>query len=169
MFLVSDALEKRQAKIRGFLTAGEPAIAILLAAADCERTVRRAILALGVTPTKELRFRLGRPRPKPSEVLPTRKRYKSSIEGYNDAWNDELARFKLRLLGDLGDRDQIRNAFQLRHDLVHGDVGTTGTEYARKRVECLLAFTSSVSRFARDNGADLERNLPRRLKPRSLN
>ena len=54
MFLVSDKLDGRRAKIRGFLEK-EPAIAVLLAAADFEWTIRRAILLLGKDSTTEIR------------------------------------------------------------------------------------------------------------------
>ncbi len=51
MFLVSDTLEERSAKIHRFIAEREPAIAVLLAAVDCERTIRRAVMSLGTTPT----------------------------------------------------------------------------------------------------------------------
>lgn len=174
MFLVTDSLNKRQEKIQVFLQEGEHAIAVLLAAADCERTLRRAILALGVTPTRELAYQLGRPRPRnenPSSTKNARanKSYRSSLDGYAAAWDVELARFSSPLLKDVvAPSDTLRKAFQLRHDLVHGDRGTTGREYARTQVERLLSATSAVHKFALANGVDLEKPLKRRLKPRTL-
>ncbi len=58
MFLVRDRIEARHEKIRTFMGSDDAAIAVLLAAADFERTVRRAILALGNTPTKQLRTKV---------------------------------------------------------------------------------------------------------------
>ncbi len=170
MFLVTDKLETRRAKILGFLDRGEPAIAVLLAAADCERTVRRAILALGVTPTRELQHRLGRPRPKDwIAPIPKPPKYASSIRGYHKAWSVELCRLKRDLLDDVaGPAETLHAAFQLRHDLIHGDKGTTGTDFARARVERLLNATAAVSGFAREHGADLEKPMRKRSKSRKV-
>jgi hypothetical protein len=57
-FLVTDDLDARENRIMGFLEEREPVIAILLAAADFERTVRRAILGLSTEPTKKIRKKL---------------------------------------------------------------------------------------------------------------
>ena len=54
MFLINDTMEERHQTIRSFLSS-DPMIAVILAAADFEWTVRRAILALGTLPTKEIR------------------------------------------------------------------------------------------------------------------
>ena len=54
MFLVADNRNDRDLLIKSYFDA-EPAISILLAAADFEWTVRRAILALGKSPTKHIR------------------------------------------------------------------------------------------------------------------
>jgi hypothetical protein len=59
MFLIRDSVESRHAKIIKFLSEGEASISLLLAVIDLERTLRRTILALGSTPTKELGQRLG--------------------------------------------------------------------------------------------------------------
>jgi hypothetical protein len=167
MFLVTDDLITREDKIRGFIKR-EPAIAVLLAAADCERTIRRAILALGVTPTLELQHRLGRPRPVGWRApTPRPKKYASSIKGYNEAWSDELGHLKQPLLdGVAGSERTLRVAFQLRHDLIHGDKGTTGIGYARKQVERLLEATAKVTAFAEEHGVDLHMRLKRRIKAR---
>jgi hypothetical protein len=61
MFLVKDTIKKRHEKIRSFLEK-EPAIAVLLSAADFGWTVRRVILACGSSPIRDLRERkLGGP------------------------------------------------------------------------------------------------------------
>jgi len=170
MFLVTDSIETRQRKIRQFLRRGEPAIAVLLAAADCERTMRRAILSLGTTPTRELAHRLGRKRPKGYVApAPTPPHYGSSIKGYAKAWKQEVSPFwGLELKGDvIEDWDSLAKAFQLRHDLIHGDTGTTGQDYAEVQVEALLAATERVHKAAFDRGYDLEKPLRRRLRPRA--
>ena len=93
MFLVSDIPAQRRGKIQSFLENDEPAIAVLLAAADCERTIRRAILSLGKTPTRELALRLGRKEldnrnsTAGTQEKATHPYYGSSLKGYNKAWN----------------------------------------------------------------------------------
>jgi len=59
MFLVKDSVADRQKKIESFLNDGEPSNALLLAVIDLERTLRRSILALRCTRTKELNTRMG--------------------------------------------------------------------------------------------------------------
>lgn len=170
MFLVSDDLGVREHKIRGFLERGEPAIAVLLGAADCERTIRRAILSLGSSPTLELAYQLGRPRPRgwvpPSPRPP---KFSSSLSGYSMAWATEVKpRFGVDLEGGLvKDWQPLKKAFQLRHDLIHGDTGTTGLGYARSQVEVILAATRVVHEFAKSRGYDLIHPLRKRLRPRT--
>jgi hypothetical protein len=53
--LVSDTQENRHAQIRRLLVDQKAVIAVLLAAADVEWTIRRAIIALGTSPTAYLR------------------------------------------------------------------------------------------------------------------
>jgi hypothetical protein len=169
VFLVTDSILRRRKTIESFLDRKEPVIAVLLAAADCERTIRRAILNMGTTATKELAHRLGRPRPK-GYVSPVPKppKYGSTIDGYAKAWDTEvLPRLQKKLKGDvITDWDELKRAFQLRHDLIHGDTGNCGVEYARKRVDALLAASAAVDRTAREQKYDLCRPIRRRLKDR---
>ncbi len=168
MFLVATDIEQRVAKVRRFHAEGESAIAVLLAAADCERTIRRAVLAMGTTPTKELAFRLGRRKPASDKSSkPRQPKYRSSIEGYNEAWAAEVTpRFGVRLAHELiRDWDGLHHAFQLRHELIHGDRGRPSADYAGKKIEVLLAATTAVHTFALGNGVNLTNPLPRRLRP----
>jgi hypothetical protein len=71
-FLVTDDLDARKKRIMGFLEEKEPVIAILLAAADFERTVRRAIRGLSEI--------------QPSEVKKKIERDYGSFKKYPDAW-----------------------------------------------------------------------------------
>lgn len=169
MFLVTDSLSNRETKIQKFLYRGEPAIAVLLAAADCERTMRRAILNLGTAPTSELAHRLGRPRPIGwLAPRPKPRKYGSTIDGYASAWVDEVYTWCGRALKDdvVANWVSLKKAFQLRHDLIHGDTGTVGLGYATKCVETLLGATRQVDEFASAQGYDLTTRLKRRLKPR---
>lgn len=171
MFRVTDSVEKRQQFIRKFIEQDEHAVAVLLAAADCERTIRRAIQILGVTPKKELAYQLGRRRPA-GEASSTDgqkpKFYGSSIKAYHRAWNKEIYKgreIRRRLLGDVAkDKKNIERAFNLRHELIHGEKGTTGKDYARRQVEVLMEVTRSVDQFVRDNHGDPTASPLRRVR-----
>jgi hypothetical protein len=140
MFLISDTLETRQEKIRGFLHS-EPVIAVLLAAADFEWTIRRAILALGKNPTKHIREH-------------RHKLYRcSSLARYSEVWNNEVkSRFGDGLPSIIHEWEFFNNAFKLRHRLIHGESGTTGTEYAKWRVEAILNASKAVVEYADSKG-----------------
>ena len=131
MFLVSDTIVKRHAKIRSFIKK-DPAIAVILAAADFEWTVRRAILALGRSPTKHIR----------EKVLANC----TGLEKYKNAWKEEV---KPRLNSDLAIVVPnwfvfSKQAYPLRHRLIHGVVGTTGHDYAKEKIDTILGASKAV-------------------------
>ncbi len=64
------------------------------------------------------------------------------------------------------DWKSLKKAFQLRHDLIHGDTGTTGLQYATRCVETLLRATQAVHNFASTQGYDLTKPIRKRLKTR---
>lgn len=150
-FLVGDNQANRHAKIRGFLNDGEPVIAVLLAAADFEWTVGRAILALGTSPNTDIR----------SGVLARC----SGLVKYNEAWKSEVGR---RFGGDLSsvvpDWEAFKKAFELRHRLIHGVAGTTGQGYAQSRVDIVLQGSLHVANFAKAKSVDLFCRLPIRQR-----
>lgn len=133
MFLVSDTQEKRHKKLRS-LFENDPVIGVILSAIDFEWTVRRAILALGQRPTKEIR----------QTVLNNC----SGLTRYNDAWRKEVYPCRGKTLPQVVERwNDLREAFKLRHTLVHGVNGTTTKEYASERVEIILASSEQVYQF----------------------
>ncbi len=131
-----------------------PVIAILLAAADFERTVRRAIRGLSEI--------------QPSEVKNKIERDYGSFKKHPDAWkkyaigHKELFIKTTKRTPSYSDSDvilpnyeDIERAFDLRNELVHGSHGTTGIDYASERVRTLLDATRSVTEYAHENGVDL--------------
>lgn len=150
-FMVGDRQPERHERIRQFIKDGEPVISVLLATADFEWTVRRAILALGVSPNTHIR----------QSVL----KNCSGLDKYKDAWKSEVKRRLGRTLPDVvGDWSGLIKAFDLRHRLVHGITGTTGFGYAAEKVECILHASRSVTEFAKSNNVDLFGRLPVRRK-----
>lgn len=102
-------------------------------------------------------------------TVPKPPRYPSSLLGYAKAWDKEVSWLgKGRLTEVVGDAVELRRALQLRHDLVHGDKGTTGASYAKMQAERLMRATRAVSDFARVNHVDLEKPLRKRLKCRQI-
>jgi hypothetical protein len=175
MFLVNDSIESRRKMIEGFLDDCEPSIALLLAVIDMERTLRRAILALGTIRTKELNARMGvrkgkkdrRPNSKPAKGP---LRYRSNLDGLNEAWRAEVQPYlepERKLPYDLcSDWDTVLKAVKLRHELVHGARGPTSGEFAVDKVRAVLDFTASVDTFCKTQGHDLRKPVRRRLKDR---
>lgn len=152
-FLVGDRLSERHTKIRGFISAGEPEIGVLLAAADFEWVVRRAIIALGTSSNADIRkHSLGKG---------------GGLKGYKDAWKKEvLKQFNKSLPEVVKDWDAFRKAYKLRNILIHGVAASTGPEYASSHIEIILSASSAVADFAKDQDIDLFQRLPVRRKER---
>ena len=146
MFLVSDKQTDRHEKIRSFL-ATEPAIAVLLAAIDFEWTVRRAILALGTSPTKDIRVSM--------ENASGPKRYK-------EVWNEEVKpQLGETLVEAVPDWFGLTEAFQYRHRLVHGIQGTIPAEKAIDSVEAFLGASTALEGMAVKHDGTLYRRIVR--------
>jgi hypothetical protein len=157
MFWVDDDRDSRKAKIKSFLKRDDMAIAVLLATANLEWTVRRAILRLGMSTNKAIR----------EGVL-----YKpSSLQSYKDAWKTEVKpRLKTSLpnvIRNWSGPKGIQGAYTLRHKLIHGEQGSTGLEYARTRVNALLSASDDVDCFCMSHGCDIFKKLPIRRKART--
>ena len=155
MFLVSDTLQSRQDKVRSFLV-HEPAIAVLLAAADFEWTVRRAILALGYRPNSIIR----------RESL----HRCSGIDGYTEAWMKEVVPYRRKRLPAIIPNWRFfkEQAYGLRHKLIHGINTSPGASYAEIRCDSILKASASLVVFANKRNVDLYGRLPVRRKERSL-
>ena len=151
MFLVHDTLEERQEKIASF---DDPFIAVLLAAADFEWTVRRAILALGSSTTKEIK----------EKVL----RQCSGLDNYKDAWKKEVEPLTGKGLPEIiqGWQYVRESAYPLRNRLVHGIEGSVSSQYAQERVEAILSASKAVAEFADSFGEPLYGRRIVRRKPR---
>jgi hypothetical protein len=154
MFLVSDTLESRQKKIRSFLER-EPAIAVLLAAADFEWTVRRAILALGTNPTKDIRKDFERCR---------------GLDGYKRCWKREVKpRLHVGLAQVVPNWQFLKEqAYDLRNRLIHGVSGPPSVPYARDRVVAMLEASAALVAFAACNEEPIYGRPIRRIKPRVI-
>ena len=155
MFLVNDTRSSREAKIRSFLHEDDPAIAIILAAADFEWTVRRAIVALGSHPTKFIRKKI--------ENL-------SGLAAYEKAWKQEVAKrvggFELAQVVVPNWEYFKKEAYGLRNKTVHGATSSVSVAFAQPRLDAMLAASAAVTKFATDNGEPLYDRMIRRSKAR---
>ena len=152
MFLVHDTLEERQEKIASY---DDPFVAVLLAAADFEWTVRRAILALGISTTKEIK----------EDVLSRC----SGLDKYKDAWKKEVEPLTGKGLSEIiPDWQYVKEkAYPLRNRLVHGIEGSVTSQYAQERVKAILSASKAVAEFADSFGEPLYGRRIVRLKRRA--
>ena len=139
-------MEQRQARIRGFLDK-EVSIAVLLAAAEFEWSVRRAIITLGKSPNVLVRKTL--------ESC-------SGLERYKRVWQEEVAGHRgVPLAEIIPDWQRFqKSAFPLRSSLIHGVRGNVERSYGAEQVECILAATRAVGEYARRAGFEITEKLP---------
>jgi hypothetical protein len=142
MFLVSDRIERRHQRIESFLRT-EPIIAILLAAVDFEWTMRRAVIALGTSTSREIR-----------DVVLKRC---TGASRYKDAWNAEVA---IRLGKSLPHVVPnwpfiVSDAYTLRNQVAHGLVGLPSRKRAVVCVEAFLSGSVAIVAFAKEHEEEL--------------
>ena len=151
LFLVKDDHMERENKINGFVSA-EPAIAVILAAVHFGWMIRRAIIALGVSPNKKIHEQL---------------RCCHGLGKLKDAWKDEVKQRTQKGIAEVtAVWPQLKDAFALRNRLVHG-VKPTSNDYAERRVEWLLQAARDIQQFCKTHEVDLYRRLPVRRKGRT--
>jgi len=146
-FNLTDSYEQRQKVILEMLDTGLPGVAVISAASDLEWTLRRAIVALGMSPNRDIHKKIEKT---------------SGLRIYAKHWNAEVgARFNQSLELLIADWDNfVDKTYKLRHKLVHGAISKTTTEYATPRVEEILRATKAIIDFAKQNGIDLYSRLP---------
>ena len=152
MFTYRETNHKRREKIESFLTKEYSAVAVIMATANFEWTLRRAILALGKKATLDLR----------SEIKRT-----SGLNAYKKLWlNSVISGIDKSLSGIIPNWSQLNKAYDLRHELVHGNKGTTGLGYAKKQTEAFLTASETLNDYVISKGAAIYGKKFRRVKPR---
>jgi hypothetical protein len=145
-FLVSVSQDLRHEKIRSFLTQDAAIIAALLAAVDFEWTVRRI---LDHASTDDTQFK--------------KDKYVSGLDGYAKVWAKTLkAANGMKLEDVVPDWEDLKKAYQLRHDIVHGKQGSSGLLYVTARVSCILSAAEAVATYGRQLGFDPYKRLRKR-------
>ena len=152
MFLVKDASAEREERIKQ-LSAEDPALAELLGVIHVEWTMRRAIIALGISPNVEIRKAL--------DSCHGLKRYK-------ELWKKEVVQGSLTksspvihksLCEVITNWDGLIKAFNLRHKLVHG-AGSCSAEYAIEKLDWAIDAASNIRAYCLNYKIDLDKRLP---------
>jgi hypothetical protein len=158
MFFVSDTQQRRHGAIRGFLREETATIGLILAAVDFEWTVRRAILALGVSPTKEIKHKFSESRV-------------AGPDGYKRLWKEEPNRYTGRPITSVVKQwsklvEKPNGAFALRNRIVHGIIGSSGLDYVNSRAEVFLEAAVDLEKEANAYNCSVYQVI-RRIKPRA--
>jgi hypothetical protein len=154
MFLVRDTINERHRRIRRFLDSDDASIGVLLAAADFERTIRRAILGLGSETSANIKSKISR---------------LHGLDRYEEGWNKEVRpRFKENLDGQvIKEWKTLKKAFDLRHELIHGTTRKPSTDFASAAARRILDASQQVHDFAAKNNVDLDKTI-RRYKAKTI-
>lgn len=155
MFRVSDSLEYRRSELYRLVGEGLGGMAIVAAAADFERSLRRSMIMLAVKhPTAFIR-----------ETIEEQYR---TISKYSKAWNKFVyPEVEIRLHEAVPGFENIKRSFDARNKLVHGKHGAVTEAYAAKHIAVIEGGTTSITRFSADHGADLMSRLKTRPRPRN--
>lgn len=148
MFLVSDSSSSREERIKQILVE-DPPLAALLSVIHFEWTIRRAIIALGISPNVEIRKCM---------------KLAHGCDKYKQLWKDEVfPTINQRLPEIVVNWDGLRRAFDLRHRLVHG-ITSCGREYAEERVYWAVAAATNIREVCIAHGINLDARLPIRKR-----
>ncbi len=148
MFLVKDSSSLREERILQMLTE-DASLSLLLSVIHFEWTVRRAIIALGISPNVEIREKLEKP---------------GGIKKYKQVWKEEVfIRINKRLPEIVTNWDNLKKAFKLRNKLIHG-VGTCSQDYAMEKANYVIESSRQIREIAAYYDINLDSRLPIRRK-----
>lgn len=148
MVFVNDTQEQRHKFIRSFLNRDTAPIAILLAAIDFEWTVKRAILAFGTSPTKNLR---------------TCFRNVYGLRRSKEKWKEEVQpRLGCSIDSAIRQWSQVHDAFEIRDKIIHGASVPVTLEHATPHVNSILGASESLEKLAKEKDRSLYQRRIRR-------
>lgn len=159
MFSVGFGSKKREAEIRR-ISNKDHTTAVILAAVHFEWMLKRAVLKLGISPTKALRKKL-------EGVYKIHAKKRNG--DYKTIWRQEVEpRFKNSALGTvLGSLPKIQNtALDVRGKIVHGN-GTVGRDEGMTAIDLFMKAGEKLREFASKHGEDLDSVLKQRRKCRT--
>lgn len=152
MYYVRDNYQGRRAKILQFRNEQDICIAIILAAADFEWTIRRIILSLSLIPNK---------------IVREDKRYLYKCSGllkYKKVWNQLISNFpklitprypdtKLEVV--IQDWIEFEKKYDFRHGIVHGSKANLKYDEGCKALTTIMQATDDIYHFSKANGYDV--------------
>lgn len=141
-FRVSDDQKSRHQNIRSYLEGDSASIAVVFSAIDLEWTIRRVLdKIIGSSKISEVKQIAG-------------------LNAYEKAWNEFAIPKGFPKLSFINPKwNEIKKDYQLRHDIVHGRVGTTSAKYADQRVNDLLGASVAITEAASKQGFNPYRKL----------
>ncbi len=158
MFSIGYGCIKRKEKIQS-IAESDYTTAVILAAVHFEWMIKRTILKMGCSPTKQLRKDL-------EEIYTIRNT--SHSKDYKTIWGKEVApRFKNSSLGQvLGNLHVLQNkTFNVRGRIIHGN-GTVSKKEGKPAIDELLKASEKLRQFTLKHGEDIDSRLRPRIKPR---
>lgn len=154
MFSYCVSVEERIGKLQRLISEGDHCIALVVAAADFERTMRRAIVALSIEPTADVREQF-------------EKKF-NTIGKYDQAWTHFVEPVRTLPLSDaLPEFNDVKNAFRARNKLIHGQQGGAKVEYIMPRLDIIIAGTKKLTTLSLAHGVDLTLRIKVRQRPRN--
>ena len=167
MFLVSDGNRANRRKLIEQVAGEDRVIKVLLAAIDFEWTLRRTVLALGHSPTKQLAEKMN-------------ERDFHCLAGIKELWKDEVVGHlgkdtpPLAQVIDTGAKmptdargtafSCLKKAKEFRNNIVHGNQGSCGKEYGELQADVFFAASDALAAFAMKHKKDIFKPI-RRTKP----
>ncbi|MCB5287538.1 MAG: hypothetical protein LHW64_07020 [Candidatus Cloacimonetes bacterium] len=154
MFYVSDTYESRRKRILEFKNEQNICIAILLASADFEWTIRRIMLSLSEIP---------------NTIIRNDKKYLFRCSGhgkYKEVWN-KLIKPNTSLINPINSGQGLslsevipnweayKTALDARHRIIHGIKPNAKFEDGSADLDCILDATDHLIRFSNVNGYDV--------------
>ncbi|MDD2230682.1 MAG: hypothetical protein PHY48_14950 [Candidatus Cloacimonetes bacterium] len=152
MYYVRDSYQGRRAKILQFRNEQDICIAIFLAAADFEWTIRRIILSLSLIPNK---------------IVREDKRYLYKCSGlakYKKVWNQLISNIpelitprysETKLEVVIQDWIEFEKKYEFRHGIVHGFKSNLKYDEGCKALDTIMQATADIYGFSMDNGYDV--------------
>jgi len=156
MFFVGETREERNTKLAQ-VKALDLGMAVVVAAADFEWSIRRSILALGCQPTKDLKA-----------GLLTKL---SGHEKYKEAWREEVYPHTGNTLVEAVGMQawhqiaSAEGAFSQRHRLVHG-IRTVSESKGEEAYAAFLAGSNALFEYAEHHNTSIFNRRIDRRKPR---
>ena len=171
MFLVSDGNRTNRRKLIEQVAGEDRVIKVLLAAIDFEWTLRRTVMALGYSPTKQLAEKMSKREFRHFDGI--KKLWKDEVVGHLGKGTPTLAQVidtTAKMPTDARGNASacLQKAREFRNNIVHGNQGSCGKEYGELQADVFFAVSDALAAFAMKHKKDIFKAI-RRTKPAAKN